>query len=598
VRAHTGKALVAGIAAAVLALTACSSSGGSGGNSTSANPGGKSTSAPSSSSGNGGTGNGAFADCSTSPNTCNSGTAKQGGTVRYTIEKTIDGWNINFSEHNVFDTAEVLDGVMPLVFNAGPDLKPFLNTDMMTSADSAESNGVQTITYKVKPEAVWNDGQPIGYDDFKYMWAFSDPAQCTKCGPSSTAGYDSIKSMKSSDGGKTVTVVMKKPFADWQSMFGTLMPAHVAKQHGYDGTAKGIQASFKWFDENVPNWSGGPMIISNYQKDTAVTETPNPKWYGATKSKLDTVIFRIITDQTQEVPALQNNEVDAIYPQPNTDILQAVQGLSGVQFNIGKGLIWEHYNLNEKNKFLADKTLRQAIFTAVKREDIINRTIGQFVPDAAPMGSHIYVPGQPGYQDNTTATGQGAGNVDKAKQMLTDAGYTGVGSSLKTKDGKTVTLSCTYSEGNPYRQTECEIMQSTLKALGVQNVKLRTTADLSELGTGNYDIIVFAWVGTPYPVAGAQQIYTLKGGAFAAYTYNNDPAAEKLINQAFGTVDQNKVHSLLNQADKLLQADAFELPLYQKPTFLAANTNIVNLRDNATSVGPPYNIQEWGVKAS
>jgi peptide/nickel transport system substrate-binding protein len=598
VRVHEGKALLAGLAALALGLTACSSSGG-GGNATSgaaSSSGGASSS--SSSSGNGGAGTGAFQDCSANPNTCNSGDTKPGGTIRYTIEKTIDGWNLNFSEHNVFDYAEVLDGILPPVFNASPDLKPFLNQDLMVSADSSTKGGKQTIVYKVNPDAVWSDGQPIGYDDFKYMWDFSDPSHCKNCGPSSTAGYTEISDMKSSDNGKTITVTLKHPFADWQSMFGSLMPAHLAKEHGYDGSSAGIEKSFKWFDENVPDWSGGPMLITKYQKDQAVTETPNPKWYGKTKSSLDSLIFRIITDQTQEVPALQNGEVDAIYPQPNTDVLQAVQSVPDTQYFIGKGLIWEHYNLNEKNPFLSDKPLRQAIFTAVNRQDIIDRTIGQFVPNASPTGNHIYVPGQPGYQDNTSAAGQGQGNLDAAKKLLTDAGYKGVGSSLKTPDGKTVTLSCTYSEGNAYRQTECEIMQQTLKELGVSNVKLRTTADLSELDTGNYDIIVFAWVGTPYPVAGAQQIYTFGGGTHFAYTYNKDAKVEDLINQAFGTTDQNQVQSLLNQADKLMQTDAFELPLYQKPTFLAAKTNIVNIRDNATSVGPPYNVQEWGIKAT
>jgi len=181
--------------------------------------------------------------------------------------------------------------------------------------------------------------------------------------------------------------------------------------------------------------------------------------------------------------------------------------------------------------------------------------------------------------------------------LLTSAGYTGVGSSLKTKDGKAVSLRCTYSAGNAFRKTECEIMQSTLKQLGIP-VTLKTTQDLSELGNGNYDIIVFAWVGTPFPVAGAQQIYTKDGGAFVAYTYNNDPQSDALINKAVTETDPAKVQSMLNDADKLLQKDAFELPLYQKPTMLAASSKIVNLRDNATSVGPPYNIQEWGTKAS
>jgi peptide/nickel transport system substrate-binding protein len=158
-----------------------------------------------------------------------------------------------------------------------------------------------------------------------------------------------------------------------------------------------------------------------------------------------------------------------------------------------------------------------------------------------------------------------------------------------------VTFRCTYSAGNTNRQTECTEVQNTLKQLGI-NVTLKTTTDLSELGTGNFDMIVFAWVGTPFVVAGAQQIYELKGGA--DYGFNNDPAAEALINQAAGQTDAAKVQGLLNQADKLIVADAYSLPLYQKPTFLAAYNNIVNLRDNATSSGPPVNVQDWGIKAS
>jgi peptide/nickel transport system substrate-binding protein len=580
VRVQRGKALLAGVAALALALTACSSSKGGGGNNATS----------------GTTGTGAFADCSKNANTCNSGQTKPGGTVVYTIEKTVAGWNINFSDSNVFDIAEVMDGLYPVVFNAGPDLKPFLNTDLMVSAEQT-SDSPQTLVYKIQPAAVWNDGTPISFDDFKYTKETSDGTTCPKCGASSTAGYDRIQSITGSDNGKTVTVVMKKPFADWQSMFGLLMPEHIAAQHGYDGTAAGIEASFQWFDKNVPTWSGGPMVISDYKKDVSITEKPNPKWYGKTKSSLDSLVFRIITDQTQEAPALQNSEVDAIYPQPNTDLLRQVKAMQNVQYFIGKGLIWEHYNLNTKNKFLSDKALRTAIFTAINRQDVVDRTIGQFVPGASTIGNHIYVPGQPGYQDNTTPAGLGAGDVSKAKDILTKAGYTGVGTALKTPSGQPVALRCTYSAGNAYRQTECEIMQQTLKQLGA-TVTLKTTQDLSELGTGNYDIIVFAWVGTPFVVAGAQQLYTANGGANFAYTYNTDPAAEKLINQAVETTDLAKVQDLMNQADKLLQTDCFELPLYQKPTMLAANTKIVNIRDNATSVGPPYNVQEWGIKAS
>jgi peptide/nickel transport system substrate-binding protein len=158
-----------------------------------------------------------------------------------------------------------------------------------------------------------------------------------------------------------------------------------------------------------------------------------------------------------------------------------------------------------------------------------------------------------------------------------------------------VTFRCTYSEGNTNRQTECETVQNICKQLGI-NITLKTSTDLSELGNHDFDLIVFAWVGTPFVVAGAQQIYELKGGA--DYGFNNDPAAEKAINEAATSTDPAEVQDKMNQADKLITADAYELPLYQKPTYLAAYNDIVNIRDNATSSGPPVNVQDWGIKAA
>ena len=579
-KVQKGRALVAAAAAILLGLTACSTSSG----------GGTSTSGVTA----GTEGNGTMSDCATKPTTCNSGTTKQGGSLTYVLEKTIPGWNQVYSPSNVFEVAEVEDGLLPSVYLGGSDLQAHLNTNLMVSAEQTKTNP-QTLVYKIKPNAQWNDGTPINFDDFKYIKDVSDGTTCPKCGAASSSGYNQIASMAGSDGGKTVTIVMKKPFADWGIMFGPLLPAHIAAQHGGTSGATGLNTSFQWFDKNVPSYSGGPYMITNYQKDTSITETPNPKWYGSPKPSLDTLKFQIITDQTQEPTALQNKEVQAIYPQPNQDLVDQVKKIQGVNYYLGKGLVWEHFEFNEKNQFLSDKVLRTAIYTAIDRQAIIARTIGTFVNGAQPLNNHIYVPGQPGYQDNVTATKQGSGDVAGAKKMLTDAGYTGVGTALKTKDGKPVTLRCTYSEGNTNRQTECTVVQNTLKQLGIP-VTLKTTSDLSELGNGNYDMIVFAWVGGPFVVAGAQQIYELKGGA--DYGSNNDPQAEALMNKAAQSTDPTEVQKLMNEADVLITKDAYELPLYQKPTFLAAYNNIVNVRDNATSNGPPVNVQDWGFKAS
>ena len=585
-RAHTGKAIVAGVAALALALTGCSSSG-----KNDKNNGGKSNA-------DGTKGTGIFAKCGTSPNDCNKGSTKKGGTVTYVLENELVGWDINTSTSNTFEFAEVMDGLAPGAFTATPDLKPVPNPDLMVSAEQTNTNP-QTLVYKVRPEAVWSDGTPIDVKDFDYYWKTSDGTHCPDCGPASTSGYDQIKSLTGSDNGKTITVVMNKPYSDWQSMFGNIYPAHLAAQHGDLTTPKGLAASLKWLDSTQPAWSGGPYMVSGKaDKKTSVTEVPNPKWYGKVKPSLDKVVFRVITDQTQEVPALQNNEVQAIYPQPNADITAAVAKLAGqgIDSYLGKGLTWEHLDFNTTNPVLKDKVLRTAIFTAVDRKQIIAKTIGQFVPGAQPLNNHMYVPGQPGYKDNVVASGQGSGDVAKAKKMLTDAGYTGVGSALKNKDGKAVNIRCSYTAGNVLREQSCVLLQSELKALGV-TVKPSPTDDLGgTLDSGDFDMIIFAWVGTPFVVSGAQQIFKLKGGA--DYGKNNDPAMEQLLDTASSETDPAKVQDDINKADVALTADAYNLPLFQKPTFLATYKNIANIRDNATSVGPPYNVQEWGIKGS
>src|SRR5215218_4288971 len=81
-----------------------------------------------------------FSDCSGKPNTCNSGKTKQGGTLTYTIEKKITGWNINDTDSNTFDFAEVLSGVLPSAFLAYPDFSVHMYDDMLASAEQTSTS--------------------------------------------------------------------------------------------------------------------------------------------------------------------------------------------------------------------------------------------------------------------------------------------------------------------------------------------------------------------------------------------------------------------------------------------------------------------------
>ena len=46
----------------------------------------------------------------------------------------------------------------------------------------------------------------------------------------------------------------------------------------------------------------------------------------------------------------------------------------------------------------------------------------------------------------------------------------------------------------------------------------------------------------------------------------------------------------------MLSADAYVLPLYQKPTFIAYQSSIKGVEDNSTQAGPLWNSETWTVK--
>jgi peptide/nickel transport system substrate-binding protein len=570
---------VALVAGAALVLSACG--GGSGGEA--------------------GQGAGVFADCAENPNTCNSADPSElqdGGDVAYALEKNISNWNLTSAEGNVLETGLALKGVLPYTFVTQPDLTVARNEDVLASAEQTNTDP-QTIVYEIQPEAVWSDGTPISAEDFVYNWKAQNGRDCPDCAAASVSGYDQIESVVGSNGGKTVTVTFAQPYTDWQNLWssgGPIYPAHIAAQQGDLNTPQGLAAAFGYFGTTVPDYSGGPFQIDNFDDNVSVTMVPNPQWYGAGPN-LDRVIFRIITDAAQEPTALANNEVQVIYPQPQVDLVQQVRNIPGVSSFVGLGLSWEHFDLNLNNPFLADEALRDALFAAVNRQQIIAATVGQFTDAVEPLNSHTLLPQQEGYTDVVSETGHGSGNVEAARQILTDAGYTMQGRQLMAPNGQAVPpLRIRYTTGNQIRQSQSELFASQVAPLGV-DVEVQPTDDLGgTLTQGDYDIMTFAFVTSPFPFANAQQAYsTGAGNNFGGYS---NPEVDRLLAAAASSTDVEQARQQLAEADRLLSEDAYVLPIYQKPTFVAIYDNLGNVRNNSSLDGPLYNVAQWGIRTN
>ena len=369
-----------------------------------------------------------------------------------------------------------------------------------------------------------------------------------------------MESVKGSDNGKTVTVVFKTPFRDWKSMFASgnfILPSHYVKEQP-GGWNTGLDKN----PENIP--SGGWFKVDNYTPGQSLTVVRNDKYFGQ-KSNLDSVVFRFLPESTTQPAALQNNEVDLIYPQPQLDQVTQVKALPDVTSQINFGPTFEHFDFNFKNEHLGDLKVRQAIAKGVNVEDLVNRTVKQFSDQAAPLGNRIYMTTQPDqYQDNFTEYGKG--DTAAATALLEEAGYTKGGDGIYAKDGKKLSLRISTTAGNQLRETQEELFQAQMKEIGV-DIKIanaESTKFFSDwLPNGNFDIANFAWVGSPFSISGSQASYiTGSGSNYGAYSSKK---VDDLFKQAMGEFDDAKATELGNQIDQQITADMATIPLYQKP---------------------------------
>ncbi|MGH3848148.1 MAG: ABC transporter substrate-binding protein [Pseudonocardiaceae bacterium] len=383
-------------------------------------------------------------------------------------------------------------------------------------------------------------------------------------------------------------VVFAQPYADWQGLFSTLLPAHIAKTVGFN----------TGFTDPVKDLvSGGPFMIQSYNQGTSITLVRNPKYWGA-PAGLQSVVFRFLTDSTQIVPALQNNELSGGIVTPQLDLVNQLKQLTSFNYDQKDGLQFEHLDFNQTNPWLHDPAVRQAIMLAIDRKQLIAKTVGQFDSTVKPLNDRMFVTGQPGNQDNSGGLYDNA-DMAKAAQVLTAAGYTLANGTL-TKDGKAVTMRISSTQGNALRSSEEQFIINAIAPLGIK----ATETDVSSLGKtlagGNFDMIVFAWIATPFPSANDaiyQTADTKTGAGSSNYDAYASPASDAIITQADNSLENAQRTTLYNQLDSQLWKDYYNLPLFQRAVGLVWQKNFLNLMNNPQQEGPTFNMEAWTEKA-
>ncbi len=486
---------------------------------------------------------------------------KRGGTFVWAINSLPDNFNTSQIDGNTADTSYIMEATLPSFFSVDATGLLVVDKDYATSV-TLTSKKPQVVTYTINPKAVWSNGKPVGVADFVGHWRANNGSNAA-FEVVSTTGYEDIASVKKGAAANSVVVTFKKIYADWQGLFGSLLPASV--------TASPTAFNTLW--KNGPTLTAGPFkYVSTDTTAQTVTIAPNLKWWGA-KPVLAKIVYRAIPPATQ-LDALANGEVDYIDIGPSAPNFKRASGLADVKVHISKAPNYRHMTFGSQTEVSRNIRVRQAIMMGIDRSTIARALIGPIDPRITSLDNHVFVKGLSCYQDNSGIYGKQ--NLLRADQLLDAAGYKG--NPRKNAAGTPLTISITIPSGVPTSASEAQLMQAMLKPLGVPlEIKTVPIGDFFSkyITPGDFEMTVFSWIGTIFPISSSASIFRTDGEQ--NFGKIGSAAIDGIFDRANQELDPVKRCAMANQADKLIWEVGHSMITYQRPNVTATDKKLANM---------------------
>lgn len=484
-----------------------------------------------------------------------------------------------------------------------------------------------TVKYTVNSGVKWSDGAAVDASDMLLAWIANscllnnvEPILDEETGEvtnqdelDSGVFFDSAscggnlsevtQTPVISDGGRSVTLVYDSQIVDWELQFGIGVSAHVTTQVAFPDEELTDEAAKQKLIDAINNkdlavlapiskaWStaydmtdypentdllvsNGAYVITGLVADQSVTLTANPEYSWGPSPKVETITVRIISEPLAAVQALANGEVDLISPQATADILDALKEYEDFIEVVGGGeAVYEHMDLTFDNggpfdpatyggdEDIAQK-VRAAFLKSIPRDQIVETLINPINPDATVMNSFTQLPGYPWYDDIVAANGSAeyAYDPEGALALLEEAGVS-----------TPVDVKMLFSSTNPRRANQYVLIQEAAAEAGFNVIDASSPTWSSDLGSGTYDVSLFAWVSTSTAVSGSELNFITGGGNnFQGYGNAEVDALYKSLSTEF---DPEVQKELLTQIETLLWADAVGTTIFQHPGVTAYNKN-------------------------
>jgi peptide/nickel transport system substrate-binding protein len=418
------------------------------------------------------------------------------------------------------------------------------DNNLEATADLAkiwEQPDKNTYVFHLKDGVKWHDGKELTSDDVKFTYDLLRNGKYVSIFPLSSQ-YEVITNIETPDK-SSIKFTVKDPAVPFFERFALpILPKHLLE--GEDLTKT------EFWQKPV---GSGPYVFDHWNKGEELVFTANKDYYDGVP-KIKTLKFVIVPDESGRINLLKSGEVQAIKIGPKS--ATALKNEAGITVLSTPSSNWYSLDLPYIIPQFKDKAVHQAIGLAINKQGILDSIyVGQGQIAYGPYRSESWV-----YNPDIVT----AQDTEKAKKILTDAGWKAGSDGIMEKDGVKLEFDLLY----------------VVSALERKDIALSVVPDLEKIGIRANPVALANWnemtaekwhnnaavMAQGSPLDPDNNVYMIYHSKFINVGTNNlasysSPEADKLIEQGRTTADKSQRKQIYLQLQNILAEDQPCVPI-------------------------------------
>jgi peptide/nickel transport system substrate-binding protein len=310
----------------------------------------------------------------------------------------------------------------------------------------------------------------------------------------------------------------------------------------------------------------GPFKFVSYQTGDQLNLTKNaayrwgPTALGVGPAPLDTLTFRIVTDDSGRYDALQSGQLQIAMSLPPNDIAAAQKSGSFRELTVQSIGTPDGMPINVTKPPTDDLRVRQAILCAVNQQKLVSEVLF----NTSTAAHTVLSPITPGYSAQSAALY--SYDPARAGSLLDQAGWKMGSNGIRTKGGQQLSLNVIIFSDAGF-ELPTQFVTSELSAVGfTSHTSVQPfAADQASMNAGLHNLGAFGYYGLdPYLLNIWVNADAIKTGF--NWSHYDDAKVDNEIATANATANTGTRNSLYEQVSMTLMEDAMYLPLWN-PNF-------------------------------